>query len=261
MTYRTGAERFYDLFGAKDDVDFYRDLAHENGDKALELGVGTARLALELARDGVEVWGIDNSEHMLQAAMKKLAKEPPEVRRLITLREADVRDFDLQETFPYIYFPAYSFDHLLTKEDQISALHRIHHHLRLDGVYAFDLANAREDEPNSGWFVERRDLIGGRMVIRAGFHRKDYEARRSSIDLFYDLYIDGKMRERYHEYGELYIHAPKGIRGLLEENGFQITAFYGDHRKAPFTEESKEMVIIAEEGLPLTNPDKVTKGP
>jgi len=246
MTYRSGAERFYDLFGTKDDVNFYRELAHENGDRALELGVGTARLAIELARDGVEVWGIDNSEHMLRAARRKIAKEPPEVRSLITLRRADVRDFDLHETFPFIYFPAYTFDHLLIRGDQINALRCIHRHLRPSGVYAFDLAHVREGEPNSDWFIERRDLGEGQMVVRSGFLRRDCTARKASIDLFYDVYVDGKMKERYHEYGEVYIHTPEGIRELLEENGFRIKAFYGDHRKKPFTEESKEMVIITE---------------
>jgi hypothetical protein len=44
MSYREGAEKFYDLFGAKDDAPFYIELAHVYGNKALELGVGTARL-------------------------------------------------------------------------------------------------------------------------------------------------------------------------------------------------------------------------
>ena len=57
MSYREGAERFYDLFGAKDDAPFYIELANRHGDKALELGVGTARLAIQLAREGVETWG------------------------------------------------------------------------------------------------------------------------------------------------------------------------------------------------------------
>jgi SAM-dependent methyltransferase len=246
MTYRSGAERFYDLFGAKDDVDFYRQLAHEHGDRALELGVGTARLAIELAGDGVEVWGIDNSEHMLRAAKRKIAAEPPAVRSRITLRRADVRSFDLQETFSYIYFPSYTFDHLLTRGDQLSALRCIRRHLRPGGVYAFDLAHVKEHTPSSGWFIQRKDLGEGRMVVRSGFHRTNPVARTSSMDLFYEVYVDGKMMERYHEYGEVYVHTPEGIRRLLEETGFEIVAFYGDHIRTPFIEESEKMVIVTE---------------
>ena len=46
MTYREGAEKYYDLFGANDDESFNIDLAKEHGGKALELCVGTARLAM-----------------------------------------------------------------------------------------------------------------------------------------------------------------------------------------------------------------------
>ena len=53
MSYREGDEKFYDQFGAKDDAPFL-NLAHGHGDNALELGVGTARLAIQLARVGVE---------------------------------------------------------------------------------------------------------------------------------------------------------------------------------------------------------------
>jgi len=95
MTYREGAEKYYDLFGEKQDVGFYLDLAREQGGKALELGVGTARLAVQLARAGVEAWGIDNSLHMLRIAKTKLAKEKPDVRSRIHLEHADVREFTL----------------------------------------------------------------------------------------------------------------------------------------------------------------------
>jgi len=45
MTYSLAA-KFYDLFGSKNDVDFYKELALQSGNKALELGVGTARVAI-----------------------------------------------------------------------------------------------------------------------------------------------------------------------------------------------------------------------
>ncbi len=73
MSYQKGAMKFYDLFGEKEDASFYISLARKHGKKALELGVGTARLAIQLARSGSEVWGIDNSIYMLKVAEKKLS--------------------------------------------------------------------------------------------------------------------------------------------------------------------------------------------
>ena len=79
MTYRLAA-KFYDLFGSKNDLGFYKELALQSGNKALELGVGTARVAISLARAGVMVIGIDNSVDMLRVAKEKLAKETGNIR-------------------------------------------------------------------------------------------------------------------------------------------------------------------------------------
>ena len=73
MTYRRAA-KFYDLFGSKNDLEFYLELALQSGEKALELGVGTGRVAIPLAKAGITVVGIDNSVHMLRVAREKLAK-------------------------------------------------------------------------------------------------------------------------------------------------------------------------------------------
>ena len=58
------ASKYYDLFASKDDVNFYEELALKHGKKALELGVGTGRVAIELEKKGVTVWGVDNSKYI-----------------------------------------------------------------------------------------------------------------------------------------------------------------------------------------------------
>jgi len=245
MTYQEGAEKYYDLFGEKQDVGFYLDLAKKQGGKALELGVGTARLAVQLARAGVEVWGIDNSPHMLRAAEAKLAKEKPEVRSRVHLEQVDVREFTLSERFGLAYFPSFSFDHLVTRNDQVSTLRCVLRHLALDGVFAFDLAHVPKIEAGSGWFVERKALDDSRTVVRLGFHKTNAEKRLMSMDLWYELYEKGRMLERYHEGGEVYIHDPDSVKCLLVENGFEIAEWYGGHEKERFTDSSKMMVIVA----------------
>jgi ubiquinone/menaquinone biosynthesis C-methylase UbiE len=88
MTYRLAA-KFYDLFGSKDDLEFYKELALHSGGEALELGVGTARVAIALAKVGVTVVGIDNSVHMLRVAREELAKESEAVRRRVARARAN----------------------------------------------------------------------------------------------------------------------------------------------------------------------------
>jgi len=245
MTYREGAEKYYDLFGEKQDEPFYLDLARKHGYKALELGVGTARLAIQLARAGVEVWGIDNSPHMLRAAKAKLTKEEPDVRRRVHLKQGDVREFSLPEQFGLVYFPSFSFDHLITRNDQVSSLRCVLRHLTSDGVFAFDLAHVSKIEAGSGWFIERKALNDRRTVVRLGFHKTNVERRLMSMDLWYELYENGRMLERYHEGGEVYVHDPDSVKHLLAESGFEIAEWYGGHEKERFTDISKMMVIVA----------------
>lgn len=245
MSYREGAEKFYDLFGAKDDAPFYIDLAHGHGGKALELGVGTARLAIQLARAGVETWGVDNSQHMLNAAEANLSREPLEVRNRIHLELADVRDFDLGEEFGLVYFPSYSFDHILERGNQVRALKAIRRHIAPGGVYAFDLAHVPELKDDIGWFVQRRPLDEDRLVVRTGYHRTKTERRIMTVSLWYELYEDGRMLERYFDGSDVYVHSPEGIRVLLEETGYEIEVWYGGHDRQAFTPESAMMVIVA----------------
>lgn len=245
MSYREGAERFYDLFGAKNDAPFYIELAHRHGDRALELGVGTARLAIQLARAGIETWGVDNSSHMLKAAEANLLKEPPEVQNRVHLELADVRDFDLGERFGLVYFPSMSFDHILDREDQLRALESIKGHVAPDGVYVFELAHVPEVNADSHWYVQREPLDEGQEVTRTGFHMTDPAKRLLTVNMWYEVYGDGRMLERFYEGGEVYIHSVDGIKELLDEAGFGIEAWYGGHDWSEFTPESEMMVIVA----------------
>lgn len=57
----------------------YLALARQAGDRVLELGYGTGRVGLHLARSGVAVVGLDRAETMLAEARRVLQAEPPEV--------------------------------------------------------------------------------------------------------------------------------------------------------------------------------------
>src|SRR5439155_1181079 len=54
------------------DVRFYRLLGQQFGGPILELGCGTGRLLVPLARDGLEVVGIDHSREMLDRCRERL---------------------------------------------------------------------------------------------------------------------------------------------------------------------------------------------
>ena len=243
MTYRLAA-KFYDLFGSKNDLEFYKELALQSGNKALELGVGTARVAISLAKAGITVLGIDNSIDMLKVAKQKLTEEPKSTRSHVVLKKGDMRNFELEQSFPFIYLPASTFDHNITVEDRKRTLSCIYKHLKRNGMFAFDLEKAPPDKPEKSWWIDKKETEDGKMVVRSIFTRKNTTKRTLSLDIFYDVYRNGKLLERYHEYGEVAIISKEEIIGLLEENGFKVANIYGDFDKSIYRKDSPKIILV-----------------
>jgi SAM-dependent methyltransferase len=244
VNYQEGAERFYDLFGEKDDVEFYVAQAKKHGGRALELGVGTGRLAIQLARAGVETWGIDTSSHMLRAAEASVSKENPEVRARLHLSLGDAVDFSLPQRFDVVYFPSCSFDHILDPSQQRAALLNVRRHLAPGGSYVFDLYLAADPKPDRGWFVQRKTLEDGSTVVRSGYHVTRPNERLMYLDMWYEHVVDGRVVERFYEGSEVYVHDAQGIRGLLDETGFDVVEEYGDHHGKPNRDGDGLIVLV-----------------
>ena len=244
LNYKEGAEKYYDLFGEKDDVEFYVSQAKKHGGKALELGVGTARLAIHLARAGIETWGIDTSRHMLNAAETNVSKESPETRARLHLSQGDAVNFTLPQRFNTIYFPSCSFDHILDPSDQRAALLNIVRHLALGGRYVFDLYLAEELKAGRGLFVQRKTLEDGSTVVRSGYHVIKPEGRLMSMDMWYDHVVDGRVTERFYEGSEVYLHDADGVRVLLDKAGYEVVEEYGDHHGKPYEDGDNLIVLV-----------------
>jgi ubiquinone/menaquinone biosynthesis C-methylase UbiE len=100
------------------EIAFYEGLvaaAAAEGGAVLEVACGTGRVALRLARPGVRVVGLDRSAAMLAMARQKGAGMP-DVRWV----EADMRSFDLGESFALAMVPGHAFQHMLTGGDQLA---------------------------------------------------------------------------------------------------------------------------------------------
>ncbi len=243
LTYRS-ASKFYDLFGTKNDLEFYKELALQSGKNALELGVGTARVAISLAKAGIKVVGIDNSDFMLKEARRKVAKESETVRENVILKKGDIMNFELKQSFSFIYIPASTFDHCVTIEDRVKCLTCIHKHLEDNGRFVFDVEQIRSDKPLASWWIDRKEIRKDEIVVRSIFTRRDLEKRICNLDLFFDVYKNGKLAERYHEFGEVAIVSKKELTDLLEELGFEVENIYGDFDKSPYKPDSPKIILV-----------------
>ena len=179
------AAKYYDAaYSAKEDLvdrDFYLDLAREYGGPVLEFGCGTGRITLPLARQGVDVTGIDASRAMLEVLRAKLADEPAAIKRRVRVVEGDFRTLCLGDQFPMVVIPFRPMQHMYTTEDQLAALRNAGRHLAHGGILAFDVFNPRFDKLLSGdgeeqFELEWRALDGtDRVTIRRYFVKDGFD--------------------------------------------------------------------------------------
>jgi SAM-dependent methyltransferase len=241
--YKEGAMKFYDIFGEKDDLDFYLDQAMNPGNIALEIGVGTGRLAIELARAGIETWGLELSPYMLKTAEKKIKKEPFDVQKRLHLIQGNAVNFSLEQRFDLIYFPSCSFDHILDPNDQQKALINFKNHLKPGGSFVFDLYLLKDHKVKKDWFVQKKMIGANRLIVRSGYKIVMPEMRQMSVDLWYEVVENGRITERYFEASKVYLHKTPEVRNLLSETGFKIVNEYGNHQGKEY-EESDEMIVF-----------------
>jgi ubiquinone/menaquinone biosynthesis C-methylase UbiE len=104
------------------DAPFYLELAKEIGGPVLEIGCGTGRVLLPIARHGIEIHGVDNSAPMLGILRESLAQEKPDVRNKVTLHAGDMRDLFLSRRFPLVTIPFRPMQHMHSVADQLRAL-------------------------------------------------------------------------------------------------------------------------------------------
>lgn len=130
----------YDLIQAWDgDAAYYLQWARRQGDPVLELGAGTGRISIGLARAGHLVTALDASEDMLSVLRTRLSEESSETSKRITAVQADMRDFDLGQQFPLIIMPLYTLAHINGPADRARTFDCIARHLAPCGALALDV--------------------------------------------------------------------------------------------------------------------------
>jgi SAM-dependent methyltransferase len=112
-------------------VDFLAELAGDG--TALELGIGTGRIALPLARRGVRVHGIDLSEAMVARLRAKPGAEQIEV----TI--GDFATTRVDGTFSLAYLVFNTINNLTTQDEQVACFQNVAAHLEPGGCFVIEV--------------------------------------------------------------------------------------------------------------------------
>lgn len=229
------AERYDDLYGNLFDneatVTFLASFGR--GGRALELGIGTGRIALPLAERGVDVEGVDSSEAMVA----KLRAKPGGEGVKVTM--GNFVDPPVKGPFDIIYIPFNTLFALTTQEQQVECFVHVANLLDEEGVFVLD---AFVPDPTR---FDRHQRIGvesigdGNVTIEATLN--DPNAQRSTS---YHVIVSGDGIEM-HPVVVRYAW-PSELDLMARLAGLRLQERWASYRRDPFTSDSPSHVSVYE---------------
>lgn len=242
--------QFFDLefAGYDDDLPALDAYAARTGGPILELGCGTGRALIPLARAGYAVTGVDLSLVMLQIARAKA--EAVGAAQRITLLAGDYADVELEGQFRLAFTVMNTFLHLPTREAQVGALKHWRSHLAPRGLLIIDVFH-----PDVGTlagldgrleFVRSwADPESGRTISKFVTRTVDLANQTLHINHIYDeIGPEGQVLRTMAPYELRYLWRFEAEL-LLEKAGFTLEALYGDWDLGPFESASERMILVA----------------
>jgi len=247
---------YYDyIFRDLKDRDFYVDLAHKTGGPVLELGSGTGRILVPVARAGIKITGIDLSDRMMDICRAKLESESEETRRNTRIVKTNMCGFDLGERFALVIIPFSTFQYFLELKSQLECLESAERHLRDGGIFVISVFNESIDRLSDKGVFEEFDITpefimedGRRVCRRFRYVERDYTKQvELKESIFYITHPDGRRERLVHRFAMRYFFQFELIH-LCERAGLKVAGVYSDYAYKPFDASFREgrLIVIAE---------------
>ncbi len=252
----------YDLvpaYAARLDTGFYVEEAARTTGRVLEIGCGTGRILLPIARARGTITGGRQRVGDARATAAQLVREPEPVRARVTLVDADVRELKIGGRFALVTAPFRVMQHMCTVDDQLAMLDAVSRHLAPNGRFIFDVFNphfARLATDRSAEAVDTPEftLPDGRVFRRtARIPRVRWVEQVSEVELIYYLTeASGGEPRRYVQAFDMRWYT-KGGAGAPAGSG-RVSPGGGARklRPTPLLDDSPEQVWIVDEGVILS---------
>jgi SAM-dependent methyltransferase len=222
--------RLYDPWSRSvtEDVGFYVEEARRVAPPVVELGVGTGRIAVPIASEGIAVIGVDSSPGMLEVCRERA--ELAGVASLLDLRLGDLREPPVAERVDLVLCPFRSYLHLHTDEERLAALSAARELLVDAGRLIFDVFAPDQDDivETHGRWLEREPRIWERALWDTATRTLTLSVKGPDGEATMDL---------------AWLSADEW-RDLIERAGFEVDALYGWFDRRPYRG-GEDMVWVA----------------
>lgn len=234
---------FYDLDfeDFHDDASFYQRLVELHGERVLELGAGTGRIAVPLAEAGAKVTGVDLSEGMLRIARERAGRAP------LKLVEGDIREVRLRGRFDLVIAPLGTLQHMETPSDFVAALETMAHHLAEGGVAVVDVESPVPDDfdPRPQPLIQHwtKGWRGGRVTKVVSVDAIPSEGTRE-VTWHYDVADAAGNLRRVTSVFPLRTYTSPEIELGARIAGLRVAARFGDYEFGPYYDGAERLIVI-----------------
>jgi SAM-dependent methyltransferase len=212
-------------------IDTLAELAH-NG-RALELGIGTGRIALPLSQRNVEVHGIDAAPSMIS----RLRSKPGADRIKVT--QGSFSDVPVEGEFALVYVVFNTFFALSSQEEQVRCFRNVAAHLSGDGCFvieAFVPDMARFTGGQVNWATK---VTADRVELDAGQH----DAATQQVVSQKVVITDGNVRLYPVQIRYAW---PSELDLMAQLAGLRLRERWSDWKREKFMSESKKHISVYE---------------
>lgn len=223
---------------------FWQRIVASNPGRVLELGCGTGRLSLPLARNGVELTGVDRSRTMLARAVARRRRAKLATR--LQLVRADIRALPFESRgFQVVIAPYGIIQSVLTDRDVLAVFVSVARVLAPGGLLGIDVV---ADLPRWPEYRERVQLRG-----RQGPHvhltliESVVQDPRRRMTRFAQRFVSRRGRRATEHRFEIKFRTPslRRLTTLLEQAGFRRDMLLGDYSGREWQRGDEAMIILA----------------
>jgi SAM-dependent methyltransferase len=211
-------------------VDFLVELA--NGGAALELGIGTGRVAVPLARRGVAVHGIDLSEAMVARLRAKPGAEQ------IGVTIGDFATTKVDRTFTLVYLVCNTIMNLTTQDAQVACFQNVAAHLEPGGCFLIEVGLPDLQRLPFGETIRPFNLSDTHL----GFDTYDV-VNQGLVSHHYRRVADGTFK---YSWGPFRYVWPAELDLMARLAGMRLRERWSGWKREPFTSTSEKLVGVWE---------------
>lgn len=204
----------------------------------LDLACGTGSITLELAKKGIDVFGIDASSNMLSIARQKAIDRKMDILFLCQ----KMQDIDLFGTVDTVVCTLDSINHLIKKEDILKTFQRVSLFLNKKGYFIFDANTIYKHEfllADNVFVYDTHEVF---CVWQNEIQKAD-DIVKINLDFFVrenDVYL--RESEEFYERA----YCTEEISSMLIESGFEIKGVYNDMSFEKPQKNSERLIFVAE---------------